>query len=173
MDGPVIGDARVALERRDPAPVLKWVTKEHEPEIQDAFRKTLAVRAMSEDAKQLADLFFFETLVRIHRAGEGEAFTGLKPAGSVDSGIDAADKALESGSSAKLAARMSEDIKEGISHRFEAALERKKHAGDGVDAGREYVEAYVDYVHFVESVSRLAERGAPHTHHDVISHAEE
>jgi hypothetical protein len=27
----------------------------------------------------LADTHFFETVVRLHRLGEGESFTGLKP----------------------------------------------------------------------------------------------
>jgi len=35
-----------------------------------------------------------------------------------------------------------------------------------VAAGRDYVAAYVDYVHFVEAVHRLAEKGAPHKHQE-------
>jgi hypothetical protein len=82
LDGPVIQDARLALEKGDSNPVLKWVKKEHEGEIKEAFRLSLAVREKGADAKALAERYFFELLVRIHRAGEGEAFTGLKPAGS-------------------------------------------------------------------------------------------
>ena len=166
MDGPVIQDARVALGKGDPAPVLKWVKKEHEDEIREAFRQTLAVRTKGDDAKALADRVFFETLVRVHRAGEGEEFNGLKPAGSVDPGIAAADKALQSGSAKELAKRMSDAVSEGIGKRFELAAERKKRAAASVEAGREYVDAYVDYVHFVESVNRLSTQGASHKHHD-------
>lgn len=79
------------------------VKSEHEAEIRDAFAKAIAVRGLSGYARQLADRYFFETLVRIHRASEGEAFTGLKPAGSVEPGIEAADEALEKGSGATLA----------------------------------------------------------------------
>jgi hypothetical protein len=43
------------------------------------FTKTLAVRKQSKEAKELADMYFFETLVRIHCAGEGAPYTGLKP----------------------------------------------------------------------------------------------
>lgn len=166
LDGPVIRDARAALEANDPTPVLKWVSAEQESTIRHAFASTMAVRSASAEAKQLADLYFFETLVRVHRAGEGEAYTGLKPAGSVDRGLAAADAALEAESGAELAEELAAAVVEGVLRRFEIALEAKKRAGDSIDAGREYVEAYVDYAHFVENVHRLVEHGAPRTHHE-------
>lgn len=167
MDGPVVRDARIALEERDPTVVLKWVSPDRETEIREAFAKALAVRALGKDAAELSDLWFFETLVRLHRAGEGEPFTGLKPAGRIDPGIAAADAALESGSTAagRLAKRLAENIEAELRKRSELALERKRHA-DSVWAGREYVAAYVDYIHFVESVHRLVQKGAPHSHTD-------
>ena len=171
MEGPVVQDARLALENGDPTPVLKWVNKEDEGEIRDALKQAVAVRRTGEDAKALADRYFFETLVRIHRAGEGEAFTGLKPASSVDPGIAEADKALQSGSARELAKDMSAAVTEGIRKRFAVAVERKKHAADSVEAGRDYVEAYVDYIHFVESINRLASHGASHLHAESDGHA--
>lgn len=95
MDGPVILAARAALEQKDITPVLKWVQKDDEGQIKAAFTRTLAVRAKGPEARDLADQFFFETLVRIHRAGEGAPYTGLKPAGTpVEPAIEAADKAI-------------------------------------------------------------------------------
>jgi hypothetical protein len=172
LDGPVARDAMVALEKGDPATVLKWVRKEDESEIREAFQLALAVRAKGADAKTLADRYFLETLVRVHRAGEGEGFTGLKPAGSVDPGIAAADAALRSGSPKELARRLASAIDEGVRKRFALALERSKHNAESVDAGRSYVEAYVDYIHFVESVDELAERGASHAHREKEAHTE-
>jgi hypothetical protein len=172
LEGPVVQDARLALKKGDPTPVLKWVDKEHEGEIREAFKRTMSVREKGDDVKGLADRYFFETLVRVHRAGEGEAFTGLKPASNVDPGIAAADKALQSGSAKELAKVMSAAVAEGIQKRFVVAVERKKHASDSVEAGREYVEAYVDYIHFVESLNRLASHGASHLHHETGAHAE-
>ena len=166
LEGPVIRDARAALEKQDPMPVLKWVTSGNENEIRDAFAKTLAVRKLGNEAKTLADRYFFETLVRVHRAGEGEPFTGLKAAGSIDPGHAAADTALEAGSAQRLAKQVAEAIEADIGKRFELALERKKHSADSVAAGRDYVAAYIDYVHFVEAVHRLAEKGAPHKHQE-------
>jgi hypothetical protein len=172
LEGPVVKDAREALEKRDVTQVLKWVKKEQEPEIRDVFEQTLAVRANGGDAKALADRYFFETLVRIHRAGEGEAFTGLKSAESVDPGIEAAEDGLRSGSAKDLANHLSAAIGEGIQKRFAIALERGKHAADSVDAGRQYIEAYVDYIHYVENVHRLVLQGVSHLHHEPASGVE-
>jgi len=172
LEGPVVQDARLALEKGDPKPILKWVNKDHENEILGAFKQTLTVRKKGDEAKALADRYFFETLVRIHRAGEGEAFTGLKPASSVDPGIAAADKALQSGTGEELAKQMSAAVSEGIQKRFAIALERKKHAANSVDAGRKYVKAYVDYIHFVESLNRLTSHGVSHLHQEPVPHIE-
>ena len=165
LDGPVVRDARLALERGDPTPVLKWVEPEGEAEIREALRAALAVRVKGDEARQLADRYFFETLVRVHRAGEGEGFTGLKPAGSVDPGIAAADRALESGSATQLSKELSARLADGIATRFRRAMQLKQGTGASVEAGRAYVEAYVDYIHFVEEADRLTRRGAPHVHH--------
>lgn len=165
IEGPVVQDARIALEKGDPSPVFKWVSEEYEPEIREVFKQAVAVRAKGNDARNLADRYFFETLIRIHRAGEGEAFEGLKAASSVDPGIVAADTALQSRSARQLVEHISVAVSEGIQKRFEIALERKKHAAESVEAGREYVEAYVSYIHFVEEINRIASHGAPHGHH--------
>jgi Family of unknown function (DUF6448) len=41
------------------------------------FQRILLLRRLGHEAKELAARFFFETLVRIHRAGEGAPYTGL------------------------------------------------------------------------------------------------
>ena len=97
LDGPVVGAARRALESGDVNLVLEWIQNKDEAETRNHFQKTVAVRKINAQAKDLADMYFFETLVRLHRAGEGAGYTGLKPAGVVEPPIAAADKALESG----------------------------------------------------------------------------
>ena len=165
LDGPVVADAKAALQKGDVAPVLKWVRADDEKEIREAFAKTLKVRELGDDARDLADYHFFETLVRIHRAGEGVAFTGLKPAGTVDPGIAAADKALDSGSADQLAAELGERVAAGLRDRFARVVAAKRHADESVEMGRAYVAAYVEYVHYVEAVHALASAPASEHHH--------
>jgi len=151
LDGPVVMEARQALEKGDVTCVLKWVLPEHEEEVRAAFQKTLAVRALGPEARELADMHFFETLVRLHRAGEGAPYTGLLPAGTeLDPAVTAADNALANGNDEELLALVTTAVAEGIRERFARALEARQHADESVEAGREYVEAYVEFVHYVE-----------------------
>jgi hypothetical protein len=152
LDGPVVVDARAALAAGDVTPVLKWVQAGDEPEIRAAFDRTLAVRAAGGAALELADTWFFETLVRVHRAGEGAPSTGLKPAGAVEPGSAAADRAIETGSADSLVAALAEHLDEGVRHRFERVVAAREHAGHNVAAGRAYVAAYVEFIHYVEGL---------------------
>jgi hypothetical protein len=159
LDGPVVAAARQALQAGDVKRVFVWVQKEDEPEIALAFSRAMAVRRLGAEAKALADQYFFETLVRIHRAGEGAAYTGLQPAGrDLGPAIPAADRALDTGDPRAISALLGEAMNAGLSDRFLRALEAKRHAGDDVEAGRSYVSTYVQYVHFVEDLYQAATR---------------
>lgn len=163
LDGPVVRDAQIALDKGDVTPVLKWVKKDAEPEVLLAFETAVSQRKKGAGAKESADKKFFETLIRIHRAGEGADFTGLKPAGAVEPIVREADKALENGSPDILTAKMTPHLIEGVKERFNRVLELQKHKDESVDAGREYVEAYVEYVHYVESIhAAIKGKGAHH-----------
>lgn len=155
LEGPVVAAARVALEKGDISPVLKWVRPEDETVIKEAFDRTLSVRTQSVEARELADLYFFETLVRIHRAGEGVAYTGLKPAEEVDPAVALADQALENGKVDNLVNMLTNAMGKGIRSRFANALEKRSHADDSVAAGREFVESYVVFTHYVEGLHSL------------------
>jgi len=151
MDGPVVALAKKALEKGDVTLVLPWVAKEKEGEIREAFDLVSAVRGKGAKERELADRYFFETLVRVHREAEGAPFTGLKPAGlDLGPAIPAADKALETGNPKPLLALIEEKTHEGIHKYYVEAMEKKKHAGESVEAGRAYVQAYVPFLHFVE-----------------------
>jgi len=162
LDGPVVATARTALEKGDITPVLKWVRPEDENEIKAAFSKTLAVRGKGPEARELADMYFFETLVRIHRAGEGAAYTGLKPGEAIDPAVALADKALESGSADKLVEVLTNAMAKGIRERFQHAGETKKHADDSVAAGSKFVEAYVIFTHYVEGLHAMIKESGGH-----------
>jgi len=161
-EGPVVKAAQKALESGKVGPVLAWVKPDGEAEVKAAFTKTLTVRKLGPEAKELADRSFFETLVRVHRAGEGAPYTGLKPAGT-DFGpaLPAADKAIETGSTEAVSKLLVEELKAGLAERF-ARLKAKKAPGDDVAAGREWVAAYVTFIHYVEGLHQAAKGGAHH-----------
>jgi hypothetical protein len=159
MNGPVVKAAQKAVETGNVNLVLIWVQKKDEGEIRDAFKKTLTVRKLSLEAKEFADMYFFETLVRIHRAGEGAPYTGLKPAGSeLEPGIAAADKAIEIGSGEALVKNLTETVHHGIHEHFMEVMAKKNFKPDDVEAGREYAKAYVVFIHYVERLYQAAEK---------------
>lgn len=166
LDGPVVHAAKEALTEGDVTPVMKWVRPEDESTIEAAFQKTMGVRSLGEDARELADLYFFETLVRIHRQAEGAPYTGLKPEGTAEPGITLADDALASGSADALLRQMTELVRHGIHERFERASAAKERAGESVPLGREYVSSYVEFIHYVAAIHDAASMESAHRAHD-------
>lgn len=160
LDGPVVAAARKALDTGNVNLVLIWVQKKDEAEIRNHFQKTVAVRKAGGQAKELADMYFFETLVRIHRAGEGAGYTGLK-SGPVEPPIAAADKALETGKLQDVAKLISKRTEEGLHRSFEDMMKKKKYNPNDVAAGRAFASAYVEYTHYVERLYDAAETLAP------------
>ena len=165
MDGPVVTLARKALDSGNVNLVLPWVRAEDESEIRTVFDHATSVRKLGAQALELADTHFFETLVRVHRAGEGAPFTGLKPAGrDLGPAVPAGDKALEDGSIDRVVTLLTDAVREGLHKRFHATYHRKNFDKNDVRAGREFVEAYVPYIHYVESLWQIA-AGAGAGHH--------
>ena len=157
LDGPVVKAAQKALDSHNPASALMWVQPRDEAEIRAAFDRTLAVRALSPQAKELADRFFFETLVRVHRAGEGAPFTGLKPAGrNLGPAIPAADKAIHDGSVEPLVRLLTGVMQERLREHFNEVVTHKMFQPGDVATGRAYVGAYVEFIHYVERVYEAA-----------------
>lgn len=163
MDGPVVTAARLALEQGKVELVLGWVRTQDEARIRTAFGRTLDVRRAGGEAKALADLWFFETLVRIHREGEGQPYTGLKPAGEEPAeGIAAADQAMKAGTVDRLATKLSEHVADAVRERFATVQALANYDPRDVHAARAYVEAYVEYIHLVEGIAEAA-KGVGHT----------
>lgn len=164
IDGPVATAARLALDKSDVRLVLHWVRPQDEPEVRRAFDETLAVRAVNARGRQLADRFFLETVVRIHRAGEGAPFTGLKPAGEgVDPGVVLADKTVESGQIAPLIDAFARHMAADLRKRYDRMAAARHFTPGDVEAGRKFVAAYVDFIHYAESVHKaIASQGHAH-----------
>jgi hypothetical protein len=163
LDGPVIKDARKALEAKNVTLILKWVKQKDEKAVRAEFAKALS--ANGKKNAEAAERQFFATLVKIHRAGEGAPFTGLKPAGVVEPAIVEADKALESGSSDALVKLVTDDVADGIRTRYERAFAAYKHKDESVEQGRDYVEAYIEYTHYVERLHLDATGKGGHDEH--------
>ena len=164
LDGPVVKAAERALAEANVNLALIWVQKHDEAEIKRVFEKTLAVRKLGPEAKELADLYFFETLVRVHRAGEGAPYTGLKPAGrDLGPAVALGDAALETGELEPVLHLLSTEMKQGLHEHFKHVLAKKKFSKSDVEAGRAYVKAYVAYIHYVEGMHQAAS-GASNRH---------
>jgi len=161
LDGPVVAAARKALDTNNVNLVLVWVQKKDDADIRKQFEKTVAVRKAGGQAKDLADMYFFETLVRIHRAGEGAGYTGLKPAGKIEPPIAAADKSLETGKLEPVAKLVSQRMEQGLHRHFEEVMKKKNYNPNDIAAGRAFASAYVEYTHYVERLYNAAETLAP------------
>ena len=121
--------------------------------IKNAFQKTLTVRNLSPEAKEMADMYFFETLVRLHRLGEGAPYTGLKPAGrDLGPAIPLADKSIEENSAKELLELLTDEVHKGLHQYFQNVINKKDYNPNDINAGREFIEAYVVFVHYVERI---------------------
>ena len=157
LDGPVVGAARKALNSGDPNAVLIWVQPKDEAAVRNAFAEAVAVRKLSPQAREMADRYFFETLVRLHRTGEGASYTGLKPAGrDLGPAIPLADKAVQSGSDKDIAAFAAKEAEQGVHAKFIDLQRKRNFRPDDLAAGRDYVASYVSFVHYVEGLYQAA-----------------
>ena len=168
MDGPVVKAARRALDSEDVKLILPYVHKEGEAEVLNAFDKVLPLRRDGAAAKQLADLYFFETVVRVHRAGEGAPYTGLKPAGlDVGPVIPVAERAIKTGSVDELLDVLTGFLRAEVQKKFDLAMRLKPHAGGPVGEAREYVEAMLGlqvYSHKLYQCMKAEPHGEEHKH---------
>lgn len=163
LDGPVVTAARKALETANANLILPWVPQHAEKELCEAFEKTLRVRKLNEEAKALADYWFFETTVRLHREGEGAPYTGLKPAG-LDEGpvIPIAEKAIEQGDTREVIHFIAHTLEHALEEKFHAAISRKNYDQNDVEAAREYVEAMLGALLFSHHIFMAVQGGDGH-----------
>jgi len=163
-EGPAVKDGRKALETGNINYALKWIPADGEAEMRDVFEKALKVRTLGAEAAELADRLFLETMVRIHRMGEGVGFTGIQPVGTqIDPVVKAADEAIVLGSDADLLPMVPEERRAELDKRFQAAVALKDFDVDDVAAGRRYLAAYVSFFKYAE--------GEDHEHHGHEAHA--
>lgn len=161
MDGPAVKDGRTALESGNINYAYKWILGEYEAEIKEIFDLSRKVRMLGGEAQTVADRWFLENFVRIHRAGEGESYEGLKPSGTaLDPKVVAADESIAIGNMFPLKGLVSETEYHELEEKFDRAMALKDFDINDVEAAREYVEAYVTFFKMAEG-----EEHARHHHH--------
>jgi hypothetical protein len=169
IDGPVAKAAQKALENGNVSPVLAYAPAAAEAEIRVAFDKSRKVRVQGGEASGLADQAFMETVIRLHRAGEGAAYTGLKAAGA-DYGpvIPAAEHAVETGDLTKLKAVLNELMEHALSERLAHVRELQKVSREPktaaeVSAARERISAELGLITFAETLHQAIQgKGSEH-----------
>lgn len=146
LDGPVVTAARTALEADDVDVVLPFVPEEAEAEVRDSFSSVTHVRGLGDEARDVADRLFFETVVRLHRAGEGAPYTGLKPAGaSFGPVIPLAEAAIETGLAGPVSEFLVHELQAELEHRLGEVNRLKATRDQSLSAKRRYVEAMLDF----------------------------
>ncbi|HSO68371.1 MAG TPA: DUF6448 family protein, partial [Arachnia sp.] len=163
-EGPAVMDGRKALETGNINFALKWIPADGEAEVREVFAKALRVRTLGDEAAELADRLFLETMIRVHRMGEGVGFTGIQPVGTqIDPVVQAADDAIALGSDEDLLPMVPQERRAELDKRFKAALAIKDFDVNDVTAARRYIAAYVSFFKFAE--------GEDHEHHGAEGHA--
>ena len=173
LDGPVVLAAKRALEAHDPTLALPYVKEENEPEVLAAFERTIAAHDGNPKVNELADLYFFETVVRVHRAGEGAPYTGLKPAGlGFGPIVPVAERAIETGSPDELIQVLNDKVRDEVLERFGRAMSLRAHADDGVAGARAYIEAMLGLEVWSHKLYACASAGPHDDHGEAHEHAE-
>ena len=169
MEGPTVADGFKAMDTNNINYVLKWVQPKYEKEITEKFNLSMKVKDLSPNAKVLAEQYFFSELVRVHRAGENAPFDGLIPYGTpIDEKVTAADKSIEVGNLSPLEGLLEKEKMPELKERFERVMSLKNFDVNNVEAGREYIEAYVMFFKFAEGEEE--HHGAVEGHGAVASH---
>jgi hypothetical protein len=168
LDGPVVSAARQALEAGNVELVLPYVNAEGEAEIRAMFDKVVPMRELGPEASEVGDRLFFETVVRVHREGEGEPYTGLKPAGlSVGPAIPLAERAVESGSADEVATFLTSELRQELTDRLARVQRLAATKEDSLEQNREFVEAMLGfevYSHGVFQALHASGHGHGHAH---------
>lgn len=163
-EGPVATAAHQALEKRDIKLILPYVQTEAEAELTAAFKQALEVRKAGGSAKELADRYFVETAVRLHRGGEGAPYTGVTDE-TTPKAILIADQAMATGSLEETYKFLDAQIQQGIELKYEAVVHAREEAKKlgTVEAHRERVEAELIFEKYVYELFTVASAAQPHT----------
>jgi hypothetical protein len=153
-EGPVIKAARRALKTGNMNYVLVWVPEESEKKLKNLFEKTFCEQRAGKDGQNIAIGWYFETVSRLHCAGERALFTCMKNAGPDESTVILkAERAIETGDEKEIAEFVPKNYEDDFRHRFRDVMEKKNYAMNNVTAGRVYVAAFIDFIRYLHHTS--------------------
>lgn len=169
LDGPVVTAARHALEANNVDLVLPFVPEDGEDEVRAMFDRVQPARGLGDAAREVADHLFFETVVRVHRAGEGAPYTGLKPSGlDVGPVIPLAERAVETGSAQGVLEYLTSVLNKELEHRLQEVNTLAAAKDRSVPDARAYVEAMLGFEvyshHLLQALHAPAHGDAGHGH---------
>jgi len=162
INGPVAAAAQEALSAGRFETVAIWVGEAQEEELREKFEQCSAVYKRDGDAKKLAERYFMEIAVRLHREAEGFSYTGLKPAAPLPPDVAAAEKSLEAGNVTIVTDLLASELRYKTEELFEEAIKARTHKDENIDAGRKWVNAYVRYVIYVHGLHKTIQTGPAH-----------
>lgn len=172
MDGPAVKDGKIALETGNINYAYKWIFAEYEAELKEIFDLSRKVRTLGKEAQEVADRWFLENFVRIHRAGEGAPYDGLKPAGTVlDPKVAAADESIALGNMSPLKGLVTEEEYHALEKKFNQAIALKDFDINDVEAARAYVAAYVTFFKMAEGEEHEHRHGHGHESENANGHS--
>lgn len=171
-DGPVVKAALRALAEGDVTIILPYVPEAAEGEVGMAFDKVMDARAAGAAAAEVADEWFCETVVRLHRAGEGAAFTGLKPAGLGHGPVvPLAERAIETGDASEVLAILTSALKDEVQRKFDQVMRLQAQRDGPVAEAREYVEAMLGFIVWSHKTHACIMSDPLHDHGSMHHHA--
>lgn len=161
-NGPVAVAAKNALKTRDIGKILIWVGEDQEQELHKKFQESLEVYKNGGKSAELAEKYFMETAVRLHRAAEGMPFEGLKPSSPNPPDIESAEKALKTGNFEPVKDLLCQKLEEEALKWFRETRMTAENKNDSIDAGRAWVNNYVKYITYIHTLYQTIQAGPPH-----------
>ena len=167
LDGPVVTAAARALRTGNVELVLPYVHPDGEAEVREAFARVLPLRADRDGTGELADRWFYETVVRVHRAGEGAPYTGLKPAG-LDPGpvLPLAEQAVATGQVDAVYGLLAGELRRQLEGRLGRVGELAAVRDRSVVDARAWVEAMLGFEVYAHHLYAALQRGPHGEHHN-------
>lgn len=163
----MVQGALQALDTRNVDEALRFAPEDAEAEIRAVFDKALEAREAGPAAREVADAYFAETVVRLHRTGEGAPYTGLRPVGlDVGPVIPVAERAIETESVDELVNLLSEVLHHETKRRFDHVMDLKERSDRGLPELREYTGAMLGLQVWCHKLGSAMKSVAPEGHEE-------